>query len=59
MELISQSMRRQRGRLLAIKMRVEVAEGKYNEAIQTLETGLAFARHVASGPFLINGFLDI
>jgi hypothetical protein len=47
------------GRLLAIKMRVEITEGQYNDAIRTLETGLAFARHVAQGPFLINGLIGI
>ena len=53
------SMRRQWARLLAIKMRIEIAEGNYPEAIRTLETGLAFARHVANGPFLINGLIGI
>jgi hypothetical protein len=55
----AQEMRRQWCRLLAIKMRVELAEGNYKEAIQTLETGLAFARHVGDGPFLINGLLGM
>jgi hypothetical protein len=54
-----QAMRRQWARLLAIKMRVQIAEGKYHEAIHTLETGLAFARHVADGPFLINALVGI
>jgi len=52
------SMRRW-GRVLALKARVEIAEGKYDEAIRTIETGLAFARHVAEGPFLINGLIGI
>ncbi len=55
----AQAMRRQWGRLLVIKMRVELAEGNFNEAIRTLETGLAFSRHVADGPFLINGLLGV
>ncbi len=54
----AQSMR-QWGRLLAIKMRVELAEKQYDEAIRTLETGLAFARHVAEGPFAINGLIGM
>jgi hypothetical protein len=53
-----QSMR-QWGRILALKARVEVAEGKYDDATRTLETGLAFGRHVAEGPFLINGLIGI
>jgi hypothetical protein len=47
------------GRLLAIKARVEIAEGKYDQAVRTVETGLAFARHVAEGPFLINSLVGI
>ena len=47
------------GRLLALKARVEIAEGKYDQAVRTVETGLAFARHVAEGPFLINSLVGI
>ncbi len=43
----------------ALKARVEIAEGKSDEAIRTIETGVAFARHVAEGPFLINGLVGI
>jgi hypothetical protein len=42
-----------------VKARVEIAERKYDEAIRTIETGLAFARHVGGGPFLINGLVGI
>jgi hypothetical protein len=48
---------RQWGRVLALKARVEVVEKKYDEAVHTLETGIAFARHVGGGPFLINGLV--
>jgi hypothetical protein len=54
----AQSMR-QWGRVLALKARAEVAQGKYDDAIRTIETGIAFARHVAEGPFLINGLIGI
>ena len=50
---------RQWARLLAIKARLEIAEGKYEEAIHTIETGMAFARHIAEGPFLINGLVGM
>src|SRR5262249_29144856 len=50
---------RQWARLLAAKARLEIAEGKYEEAIRTIETGLAFGRHIAEGPFLINGMVGI
>ncbi len=46
-------------RLLDLKARTEIAEAKYPEAIRTIETGLGFARHVAEGPFLINGVIGI
>ncbi len=54
----AQSMR-QWNRVLALKARVEIAEGKCDEAVRTIETGLAFARHLAEGPFLINGLIGI
>jgi hypothetical protein len=46
-------------RMLVLKARVEVAEGKFDDAIHTMETGIAFARHVAEGPFLINQLVGI
>jgi hypothetical protein len=53
-----QSMR-EWGRLLALKARVEIAEGKLDEAVRTIETGVAFGRHVGGGPFLVNGLMGI
>ncbi len=41
-------------RLLAVKVRVEALDHRFEVAIPTLETGLAFARHVGEGPFLVN-----
>lgn len=52
----AQEMRRW-ARLLALKVRVEVAEHKYDDAARSLETGLSFARHVARGPFVINALV--
>ena len=46
-------------RLIALKARVEVAEGKLDQALGTIETGLAFGRHVSEGPFLINSLVGI
>ncbi len=54
----AQSMR-QLGLLMSIKARVEIAEGKLDDAIRTIETNLAFARHTAEGPFLINGLVGV
>ena len=36
-------------RLLAAKAHLEIAEGQYDEAVRTLQTGYAEARHVAQG----------
>jgi hypothetical protein len=46
-------------RLLAVKARVEIAENKYDDAIRTIETGLAFGRHVGEGPFLISTLVGV
>jgi len=50
---------RQLARLVAVKARVQIAEGKPEEALRTLQTGYAMARHVAQGPTLINGLVGI
>jgi hypothetical protein len=47
------------GRLLALKARVEIAEKRFDDAIETIETSLAFARHTSQGPFAINGLVGI
>lgn len=44
---------RLRAKLLALKIRMEIAEGKPDEALRDLQTGLAFARHVGSEGTLI------
>lgn len=47
------------GRLSAVKARVEVAERKVDEALRTIQTGIAFGRHVGDGPFLINNLVGM
>jgi hypothetical protein len=42
------------GRLLSAKARLEIAEGKYDEAVRTLQNGFALARDVGQGPTLIH-----
>ncbi|WP_422924538.1 hypothetical protein [Singulisphaera sp. PoT] len=46
-------------RLVALKARVEIAEGKHDEALRTIQTGLALSRHLGEGPFLINTLVGI
>ena len=47
------------GRIFMLKARVEIAEGKDDDAIGTIETGLAMARHVSEAPFLVNALIGI
>ena len=42
------------GRLLAAKARLEIAEGKYDQAVETLQTWFALARDAAKGPTLVH-----
>jgi len=46
-------------RVLVLKARLQVLKHDYSGAIQTLETGFAFAAHVGRGPVLINGLVGI
>lgn len=48
---------RNMARLLALKARMQILEHDYDGAIHTLETGFAFASHVAEGRILINGLV--
>jgi hypothetical protein len=46
-------------RILAVKARREIAEGKMDEAIKTFQTTYALGRNVAEGETLINGLIGI
>lgn len=46
-------------RLQTVKARLEIAEGRFDEAARSIETNLAFVRKVGSGPFLINALVGI
>lgn len=46
-------------RILAAKARLEIAERRYDDAIETLRTGYTVARHVGSGPFFIHNLVGI
>lgn len=45
------------GRILAAQARMQIAEGKYEEAVQTLQAGYALARHVAAGETVIHALI--
>jgi len=44
-------------RLLAPYARLQIAEGKYDDAVETLQVGYALGRHVANGPTLIHNLV--
>ena len=54
----AQEMRMQ-APLLVLKARLEIAEGRYADAIRTLETGFSFSQQVSEGPFLITSLVGI
>jgi hypothetical protein len=46
-------------RLLAAKAHLEIAEGKYDQAIRTLQVGYAEARQVAQSPTIVSCFVGL
>jgi hypothetical protein len=42
------------GTVLAVRARLEIAEGRYDDAVRTFQTGYALARHLGQGPTLIH-----
>ena len=46
-------------RLLAVRARLRIAEGKYDDALADLRTGYALAGHTASAPFLVSGLVGL
>jgi len=46
-------------RLLVLQARLQTAEGRFDEAIRTLQTGYSMGRHIAAGPTLVNGLVGI
>jgi hypothetical protein len=44
-------------RVLALRARLEIAEGKLDKAIATLQTGFTFAGHLADGDLLVCGLV--
>jgi hypothetical protein len=57
--LPEQQEMRSLARLVAVKARVEIAEGKIDDALNTLGIGYAMARHAARGPTLIQSLVGM
>jgi tetratricopeptide (TPR) repeat protein len=45
--------------VLALKTRVEMAQGKYEKAIETIQTGLAAGKNIGDNPILIQGMVGV
>lgn len=41
------------GKMLAVRTRVEMARGNFDQAVSTLQTGFALGRHVGQAPILV------
>lgn len=50
---------REYANLLAIRARIQMAQGKWEDAAYTLQTGIALGRHLAEAPTLINALVGI
>jgi hypothetical protein len=50
---------REIGTLLAVRARLEIADGNYDKALYTLQTGFALARHIGDGPTLIHSLVGL
>ncbi|NQT14714.1 MAG: hypothetical protein HQ582_18300 [Planctomycetes bacterium] len=46
-------------RIVALRARLQIAEGKFEEAIETLQTGYVMGRNAAEGETLISGFVGV
>lgn len=47
------------GRLVALKARVAIREGRLDEAAHWVQVGFAMARHIAHGPLMIQAFVGV
>jgi hypothetical protein len=47
------------GQMLAVKARKELHDGKFEQALETLQTGLAMSRHLSDSPILLNALVGL
>ncbi len=50
---------RQMCRLLGVRARLEIAEGRYDDAVHSLQTGYAAGQHAADSPTLVSGLVGV
>jgi tetratricopeptide (TPR) repeat protein len=60
-DTLSENLRQHRRLLffLALKVRVQIAQSRYDDAIGTVQTALAMARHLGDDPGLMRGLVGI
>jgi len=46
-------------RILRLKAKLEIAEGKFDAAVRTIQTGYAMGRHIGEGPTLIHSLVGM
>jgi hypothetical protein len=46
-------------RLLCLQARLQIAQKRYDDAIGTIQTGLAMARHIGEGPTVVQGMVGV
>ena len=46
-------------RVLVVRTRIEIANGRYESAVDSLQSGYALARNIGQGPTLIHGLVGI
>ena len=49
---------REMARILALRARLQIAEGKYADAVASLQVGYGMARHVGKQPFVVCSLVD-
>lgn len=50
---------RELSRVLAVQIRIDIHDGRIDDAIDRLQTGYAMSRHIADAPFLINALVGV
>jgi len=50
---------RSAARLLAVRVRLAIAEKRFDAAMEDMTTGFALARHAAAAPILVNGLVGL
>lgn len=45
--------------LLCLKARLQIAQGQHDDAVGTMRTGLAMARHLGQGPTVVQGLVGV